>query len=240
MTQLVTPPMKARSMGQQLGRLLVGGLLPLAILAGCAKHSENDFTVGSVQSTNKTKHPIVIDEQEKFLDVPVAASTYKLGYPTQSAIVAFANRYKEGANGAITVMVPSGSANEVAARRMLPKIASTLTESGIPLNRIRSASYRAADLASSPIRLSFTALAASVKECGQWPEDLAGGNNENQNYHNFGCANQNNLAAQIANPADLLGPRAMSPIDAERRNAAIEAYRTGEVGTTENIGSVFE
>ena len=126
MTQRVTPQMQARSVGQRIGKFVVVGLLPMALIAGCAKHSENDFTVGSVQSTYKTKHPIVIDEQEKFLDVPVAASTYKLGYPTQSAIVGFANRYKDGANGAITVMIPSGSANEAAARRMLPKIASTV------------------------------------------------------------------------------------------------------------------
>ncbi len=30
----------------------------------------------------------------------------------------------------------------------------------------------------------------------------------NRNYANFGCATQNNLAQMIANPADLLGPRA--------------------------------
>ena len=30
-------------------------------------------------------------------------------------------------------------------------------------------------------------------------------------YANFGCAQQRNLAAQIANPADLLGPRTMAP-----------------------------
>ena len=240
MTQSVIPLTQGRSIGHQIGRLMVGGLVPLAILAGCASHSKNDFTVGSVQSTYKTKHPIVINEQEKFLDVPVAASAFKLSYPAQSSIEGFANRYKDGANGSITVMVPSGSTNETAARRLLPKIATTLTKTGIPLSRIRSASYRATDLSSSPIRLSFTALAASVKQCGEWPEDLAAANGENQNYHNFGCASQNNLAAQIANPADLLGPRAMTPIDAERRNDAIEAYRTGNVGTTETIGTVFE
>ncbi|GAI42846.1 unnamed protein product, partial [marine sediment metagenome] len=36
---------------------------------------------------------------------------------------------------------------------------------------------------------------------------------------------QNNLAAQIANPADLLGPRASTTIDAERRGKVIDAYR---------------
>ena len=177
----------------------------------------------------------------KVLDVPVATSVYELSYPTQSAIEAFANRYRAGSNGAITVMIPSGSANESAARRLLPKVVETLNGVGVPRSRIRSTSYYANNYAAaSPIRLSYSALAASVEECGKWPEDLAGANSQNQNYHNFGCASQNNLAAQIANPADLLGPRAMSPIDAERRNEAIETYREGDVGTGNTLGSVFE
>ncbi|MBU2487688.1 MAG: pilus assembly protein CpaD, partial [Alphaproteobacteria bacterium] len=32
--------------------------------------------------------------------------------------------------------------------------------------------------------------------------------------------------AQIANPGDLIAPRGMTPIDAERRSTVIEAYRT--------------
>jgi pilus assembly protein CpaD len=112
---------------------------------------------------------------------------------------------------------------------------------GIPRNRVRSTTYYAdSNGSSSPIRLSFTAVGASVEQCGKWPEDLAGVNIENQNYHNFGCAYQNNMAAMIANPADLLAPRQMTPIDAERRNLAIENYRIGEVGTEGTIGSVFE
>ncbi len=227
--------------GNVIGRLVVGGLLPLAILAGCASHSENNFTVGSVQSTYKTKHPIVIDEKEMSLEVPIAASAHELTYPAQSSIEAFANRYKTGANGVLTIMIPAGSANETAARRLLPKIVTSLNHLGIQRRYIRSTTYYASNYGStSPVRLTFTALAASVEECGKWPEDLAGANSQNQNYHNFGCASQNNLAAQIANPADLLGPRAMTPIDAERRNAAIETYRNGEVGSGNTIGSVFE
>ena len=227
--------------GKSLANVLAGGLLPLAILAGCANHSENNFTVGSVQSTYKTKHPIVIDEKEMTLDVPVTGSSHGLTYPTQSSIEAFANRYKAGANGHLSVMIPAGSSNEASARRMLPQVITVLNQLGIPRSKIRSATYYSENFASaSPIRLAFTALAASVEECGKWPEDLAAVNGQNQNYHNFGCAYQNNLAAQVANPADLLGPRAMTPIDAERRNAAIEDYREGEVGTENSITSVFE
>ena len=48
---------------------------------------------------------------------------------------------------------------------------------------------------------------------------------ENKNYYNFGCATQNNLAAQIADPNDLLGPRRMTPADATQRGQALKRYR---------------
>jgi pilus assembly protein CpaD len=48
-------------------------------------------------------------------------------------------------------------------------------------------------------------------------------------YPNFGCAQQRNLAAQIANPADLLGPRTTETADAERRAVVFDKYRQGRV-----------
>ncbi|MDE1996302.1 MAG: pilus assembly protein CpaD, partial [Rhizobiaceae bacterium] len=48
----------------------------------------------------------------------------------------------------------------------------------------------------------------------------------------FGCASQNNLAAQVANPTDLIAPRAMSPIDADQRSKVIDNYRNGTVATS--------
>lgn len=221
--------------------LAVAMVLPVAGLTGCANHSTNDFEVGSVSDTYKTRHPIVIDEQEKVLDIPVPSSSYQLTVPTVSSIQGFAAGYKQGANGVITVLLPSGSPNESAARSLLPEIVDALSGEGISRNRVRSATYYAADHGSSaPVRLSYSAVTANVGECGKWTEDLAGPNAENKNYHNFGCAYQNNIAAQIANPADLISPRGMTPIDAERRNTAIQDYRDGNIGSTTNIDSVFQ
>ena len=78
-----------------------------------------------------------------------------------------------------------------------------------------------------PIRLSFVAVTAITGDCGQWPTDLFGPSiRDNTNWENFGCATQQNLAAQIANPADLVGPRGMTPIDAQRRAEVIRMYRS--------------
>ena len=59
----------------------------------------------------------------------------------------------------------------------------------------------------SPIRVSYPDMRAAVAgKCGRWPDDILN-HAENKHYANFGCSYQNNLAAQVANPADFLGPR---------------------------------
>ena len=59
--------------------------------------------------------------------------------------------------------------------------------------------------AGAPIRLSYLRYVAEGPECGRWTTNLAE-DYRNLPYPNFGCAQQRNLAAQVANPADLLGP----------------------------------
>ena len=99
-------------------------------------------------------------------------------------------------------------------------------KSGLPANKVVVENYSAVDPEeAAPIRLSYFAIAASTSACGQWPEDLVVNTFENKNYYNFGCATQNNLAAQIADPNDLLGPRRMTPADATQRGKALERYR---------------
>ncbi len=44
---------------------------------------------------------------------------------------------------------------------------------------------------------------------------------------NYGCAYQNNMAAMVANPVDLLRQRSEEPSDANRRSAVLERYRAG-------------
>ncbi len=72
-----------------------------------------------------------------------------------------------------------------------------------------------------------------TNECGQWPEDIANNTMSNENWYNFGCASQNNLAAQLDNPMDLVAPRAMTPIDAQNRTKVIQIYR-GQGKTSNN------
>lgn len=71
-----------------------------------------------------------------------------------------------------------------------------------------------------------TKTGARVQQCGEWPKDLAR-TGQNDQYENFGCAQQNNIAAMVANPQDLIRPRAPTPSDPMRRSKIIDNYRTG-------------
>ncbi len=219
---------KKRVMGPTT--LALATLLPLATLAGCASYSKDNFTVGSVHHTYKTRHPIIIEEREQTLDVPIGSGAHDLSKAALGAIEGFAYRFRKSASGVITIMLPSGSPNEGSAKSARPKVIQAVIISGVPREKIRMTSYYAAEHGSSaPIRLSYIGVKANVEACGKWPDDLAGANGQNHNYQNFGCASQNNMAAMIANPADLLGPRGMSPINAARRIEGLKDYSKGDI-----------
>jgi pilus assembly protein CpaD len=196
-----------------------------AMLAGCAAPRDN-LTTGGIPDDYRQRHPIVVAEAEQTVDIPVATTDRSLTIAQRDVIRGFAANYTSRASGPVYVMTPQGSANSAAASQLRNQVRAELSHRGIPSSKIVNASYAATVPGdAAPIRLSFVGMTAITTQCGEWPKDIGGGF-DNQNYYNFGCATQNNLAAQIANPEDLIAPRGMTPIDAARRNNAIEEYRT--------------
>ena len=196
-------------------------LLAVTLLAGCAQ--QRDVT-GGIPDDYRTNHPIVISEKEQVADIPVGHADTKLSITQRSIVDHAAANYRANGSGVIHILIPEGSPNERAAAKLRGDIAATLRKNGVKPFNISSERYRAGPEESAPIRLSFSAMTASTNTCGQWPKDILE-TAQNRHYANFGCASQNNFAAQLANPADLLGPRATSPIDAERRIVVIDDYR---------------
>ncbi|MDH4986379.1 CpaD family pilus assembly protein [Aminobacter anthyllidis] len=195
----------------------------VALLAGCA--NRDSVTVGSIPDDYRTNHPIVIAEKNQTIDIPVGASDRGITKGQKVTFEGFLQNYDRQAAPALTIMAPSGGANDVAATHAARGLMNIAMKAGVPKNRIAITSYQAEyPEASSPIRATYSAMRAQTGRCGSWPEDIAN-TTDNKHYANFGCSYQNNLAAQIANPADLLGPRKQTEIDAENRNVVIDQYR---------------
>jgi len=201
--------------------------LSAALLAGCA--NRDSIQVGSIPDDYRTNHPIVVGERERTIDLPVAASAHKVSREQAQVLAGFMDDYDAKSGAAVRVLVPYGSANAAAASAVAAQMVDVIVRQGVPLSRILVNAYDAgAPDVSAPIRVAYSAVTASVGKCGRWPKDIAE-TSDNRHYANFGCAYQNNLAAQVANPYDLLGPRKMTEIDPENRASAIDAYKNREI-----------
>ena len=75
--------------------------------------------------------------------------------------------------------------------------------------------------------VAYTTYQAEIPRCGLKWGNLSS-NGKNKPMDNFGCAVTANMAAQIANPADIAGPRSADPTDAGRRTTVIDKYRQGQ------------
>jgi pilus assembly protein CpaD len=209
------------------------GIVSLAILAstmlflpGCAYFKDrNHVVVGAVPDDYRTKHPISISEQEQHLDVPVGTSDKNLSLAQRSVIQGFIAQYSSNGSGPIQIALPAGSSNSAAAVRVRSDVVSAIRKAGVTESQVVTVSYTGAPETGNPIRISYRAITASTDQCGKWPEDISD-DGENKNYHDFGCSYQNNLAAQIANPADLLGPRKSGELDAAKRLKVIKDYQS--------------
>jgi pilus assembly protein CpaD len=194
------------------------------LLASCA--NRDGIKTSALPDDYRTRHPIVVGEGEKTIDIPIAAGDQGLTRGQSEVIAGFASDYTRSSKGIVRIITPQGATNSGAAAAAASDVRRLLVRMGVPKNHILQTGYPAADYgAAAPIRLSYVAITAQVGPCGEWPADLTVNTIENKNYHNFGCASQRNLAAQIADPNDLLGPRRMTPADAEQRGRAIERYR---------------
>ncbi len=213
--------------------LLMAVSLAAAVLSGCAG-PRDQLTTGGISDDYRERHPIVVTEAEQTVDLPVASTDRRLTIAQRELVRGFATTYVSRASGPVYILTPEGSPNAGAARALRSQVRAELAARGIASSRIINTSYAATGvLDAAPLRLSFTGTTAVTSQCGQWPKDISA-DFTNQNYYNFGCASQNNLAAQVANPEDFVAPRGMTPIDAEQRNEAIKEYRT----TTSSIDSM--
>ncbi|MFC3220597.1 CpaD family pilus assembly protein [Tianweitania populi] len=203
-------------------------LLAVALLSGCSTSGRDSVTVGAIPDDYRTNHPIIVGEKERKIDLPVGMADRRMTAMQRAALEGFLAQYDTDAQPTVTIVVPSGSANEIAASNVAHDMFAVLRRNGVPAHRIATAAYLAgAKETNAPIRVSYNAMQAYTQPCGRWPKDI-GDTTDNKHYANFGCSYQNNLAAQIANPADLLGPRRSSEIDAENRGVAIGNYKRKE------------
>ena len=153
-------------------------------------------------------------EGKKSLTLFVGAGRGGLSPVQRAEVLAFAQNWKRDATGGITIDRPVSGANERAANDTLKEALSIIVQAGVPNNGIGIRPYHPG-ANHGALRLNYPLMVADAGPCGLWPDDLGASNDpkhyQNQQYYNFGCATQRNLAAMVAEPADIVQPRAEGP-----------------------------
>jgi len=215
-----------------LPAIVVAGGLVMA-LAGCNSAAQQQLTTGGIPDDYRHNHPIAVEEMIDSMDVPVGQDTQRLNGGMAAAVAGFGQKFVASGSSLIAVVAPSGSPNQVAAALVAVQVEDALRQSGVPGRAIEYRVYRAGpEERNAPIRVAFNRITAHSAPCGPWPDQVSE-NGQNRHYAAFGCASQQNLAAMVASPLDLLYPRGMTPADATRRATVLEKYRNGEAFTAD-------
>ena len=214
---------------------------PLAALAAlgvslgaCAP--DRAVTGSTYPHDHHERHPIMLTDAPRTLDVFVNGRN--LDPRQRDDLWAFAQEFRRHGQGSIGVQVPQGAANGALAARTLDEVRAMFAQAGLASAPLLVSSYVAADpRAASVIRLSFRRLQAKVaSRCGLFPQDLGGSdpkfNASNQPFWNLGCSSQSTLAAQVADPVDLVRGRTEVPGDTLRRTKDIQDLRDGKDPST--------
>jgi pilus assembly protein CpaD len=197
-------------------------------LAGC---SAEDLAADDqyVPVAHYEQYPISVVKSPIKLEVSSKQGSLQ---PSQiNAIAGFAHSAKNASASKISIKRPSSGG---ASRQVASQTYKLLVQSGISPSMIVQGTYPGP--ARGPVQLSYLRTVAVTKECGDWSTNIAD-TSGNQSMPNFGCAIQNNIAAQVVNPEDFIVPEVTTPVLAQTRIPAATASVTASGSTSSTSAS---
>jgi pilus assembly protein CpaD len=205
-------------MTQMIRNVLRGISLAALLAAGGCAGPEHD--PGAMAEDGVVNHPITVEPSYKSLKL--AYSPDGLSNTDAALFRAFVQNYSEHGNGSIAVSAPAGAQSQAAGAWFADQI----NAMGVSRDHILVATHDAPS-GDTKVELNYVAYLAHADECGDWSDDLAF-TLDNATPKNFGCSVQHNIAAMVADPRDLMDPRAMDGSDATRRAIVTGHYEKGE------------
>lgn len=198
--------------------LKVASLLAVLAAGSCAAPI-NDASTGLMDDPI-VNHPIQV--QPVYHAIKLAFSGADAGLMPDDAqhFDEFVASYIQHGNGAISISAPAGRDASVA----IEYFGERLAAAGVPRERILVGTRDAGD---GRVELGYIGYDASTAPCGDWSRNY-GDTAANRVSPNLGCASQHNLAAQVADPRDLVAPQPMGSGDAARRATVYSNYKDGK------------
>jgi pilus assembly protein CpaD len=191
------------------------------LLAGSCAAPLNDGE--GLTNDGAINHPITVAPHYASIQLSFSAPEAGLMPDDAARFAAFVGDYLEHGNGAISVSAPSGADASAA----LGYFGERLVAMGVARSRILVGTREATN-GDARVELGYIGYVAHTDPCGDWSASVAD-TASNRSSPNFGCAVQQNIAAQLADPRDVLQPQPMTAGDAVRRHTVFDNYEKGKV-----------
>jgi len=202
--------------------LVAGAALSALLLAGCASSTLKE---PAYTEDYRVRYPITVAPKMRTLHVPYGGPGAGMDPNMEAQLRQFVYEYRGNGAGAISVSTPEGWQN------VALEFAGRIAAMGVPRESILLGTDPTPQ-AGAEVEIGFISYVAETKPCGDWTEDVAS-TWKNTPLPNLGCATQNNIAAMVSDPRDLVGPQPMDPADTQRRLTVLERYRAGLPTPTE-------
>ena len=203
----------------------------LALLAACAEPPENSRVQAMYDP--RAAHPIELRSRVETSPVVISQQA-GISETEQARLNGFFDDYLAAGGGLLSITASDQVDGRAAAVRRAERVASYALHRGVLRQELDVRIGPTPD--GQPVVLSYQRYSLRPANCVGDAYEETSTNYRNLAHSRMGCATQANLAAMLANPADLAMRRTETPPD-QRRSLAIQAYRAG--AATDSARSPF-
>lgn len=171
------------------------------------------------------RNAIDVVETAETIEVVLDQNASELSLADKRRVRAFMRAYNDHGHGPLVMLLPEGAPNQQFSVGAIAQAREIAFENGVDYQEISGGSK----FGRYPsMILSFKKYDAVAPDCKSFAEVDISDIRSNNDLPNLGCSVRTNMAAMIADPADLLGTRELDPGDIERRTQVLEQFRAGQ------------
>lgn len=200
----------------------------LAALGACSSGPSGAVPAHYMHGTVLDQHQISVVKRTEFLEVAIDGHSSELSNQDRARIRSFVDTYTRRGHGPLVLSMPQASANPQLAVAAAAEARAIAWELGVEYDEIAGTAHGAGSPVSEPLILAYQIYDAIPPNCAQKSSVDFSNIDSNNHQPTLGCSVRTNLAAMIADPADLLGQRPLDRADLSRREVILEKFRQGE------------
>ncbi len=200
----------------------------LVVLGACASAAPTAVPQSYLEGTALDRNAIEVSKRTEFLEIAIHPEASELSSADRDRIRSFVSAYRQAGHGPLVLSLPEVSANPQLAVAAVSEARAIAWEQGVAYSEIAGTSHGEGAATSEPMIMAYQAYDAVAPDCQSKAHFDMSDVRSNNTAPDLGCAVRTNLAAMIADPADLLGQRPIDPSDISRREVIMQKFRAGE------------